>query len=73
MDELKLIISKLLKEIESKEKIVNVKGGRGGGPGSVFSDNTVGVLRMLGNEEGENQKEYILKPVEISKAFKKRK
>ena len=73
MDELKEIIYKMLNEIEKKEKIVNVKGGKGGGPGSVFPEDTVGVLKMLGSEKGETQEDYILKPVEISKAFKKEK
>ena len=70
MNELKEIIKKLIKEIEKKEtnlRVVSVNGGHG----KVYSDNTVGVLKKLGKEEGEEQEEYVLKPVEISKAFKK--
>ena len=70
MDELKEIIEKLLIEIEKKEtnlRVTSVNGGHG----KVYPDNTVGVLKMLGKERGEHQEEYILKPVEISKAFKK--
>ncbi len=73
MNELKEIIKLLLKEIEHKERIVNVKGGRGGGPGTAYPEGSVGVLKMLGPEEGEEQEEYILKPVKISRAFKKEK
>lgn len=71
MDELKRLIEQMIREIEAKEKIVNVKGGRGLGPGSVYPEGTVGVLRNLGYEEGEEQEEYKFKPVKISKAFKK--
>lgn len=70
MTDLKEIILELINEIEAKEKIVNVKGGRGGGPGSAYPEGTVGVLKKLGYEHGEKEKEYHLKPVKISKAFK---
>ena len=73
MNELKEIILKMIAEIDAKEKIVNVKGGRGGGPGTAHAEKTVSVLRHLGYEEGEEQEEYQLNPVKISKAFKKEK
>ena len=73
MEELKEIIRKMILEIEQKEKIVNVKGGRGGGTGTVYADNTVGVLKMLGHEEGKEKEEYQVKPVKISKVFQRNK
>ena len=72
MDELKEIIIKLLNEIEEKETNLSITGGRGYSAGKAHSNKSVGVLRMLGYEEGENQKEYKLKPVKISKAFKRK-
>lgn len=70
MNELKEIIRKMILEIEKKETNLRVNSVDGG-HGKVYPDKTVSVLRMLGKEEGEEQKEYILKPVKISKAFKK--
>lgn len=70
MDDLKEIITKLILEIEKKENIVNAVS-KGYGAKKVYSDKTVSVLQMLGKEEGEEQEEYELKPVQISKAFKK--
>ena len=71
MDELKKIIAKILLEIEAKERIVNVKGGKGMGTGTAYPEGTVGALKLLGKEEQEMPEEYEFKPVEISKAFKK--
>jgi len=70
MKDLKEIIEKLLIEIEKKETNLNIASVNGG-HGKVYPNNTVGVLKMLGREKGEQQEEYELKPVEISKAFKK--
>ena len=71
MDELKNIIAILLKEIEEKERIINVTGGRGYGTGKATANDYHGVSTHLGPERKEKQEEYVLKPVEISKAFKK--
>lgn len=71
MDELKELIEKLLKEIDQKENNLNIAGGRGYSAGKPYPNKTVGVLRMLGHEEGEELEEYNLEPVKISKAFKK--
>jgi hypothetical protein len=71
MDELKEIIRKLLNEIEEKETNLNVAGGKGYGAGKAYPNKTVGVLKMLGHEQGKEQETYELKPVEISKAFKR--
>ena len=70
MTDLRDIMLEILNEIEKKETNVRVNSV-GGGHGKVYSDKTVGVLKMLGKEEGEEQEEYVLEPVEISKAFKK--
>ena len=70
MKEFKQIILTILKEIQEKEMIVKTAGGRGGS-GKVFPANSVGVLRKLGHESLSSEEEYVLKPVEISKAFKK--
>ena len=72
-DDLKELIFEILNEIEKRETNLSIAGGRGYGAGKAYPNNTVGVLKMLGHEEGEDQKEYELKPVKISKAFKKRK
>ena len=73
MKELKELILEILKEIEDKENNLKISGGRGYSTGKAYSDKTVGVLKMLGEEEGEPQEEYELKPVKTSKAFKKEK
>ena len=67
------LILQILNEIEKKEAIVNIAGGKGYSTGKIYPDDTVGVLKMLGYESGEKQKEYKLKPVKISKAFKRKK
>lgn len=72
MTDLKHLILEILNEIEKKDSNVNVAGGKGYGTGKIYPDKTVGVLKMLGHEEGEEQEEYKLKPVKISKAFKRR-
>ena len=69
-DDLKELIFEILNEIEKKETNLSIAGGRGYGSGKAYPNNTVGVLKMLGHEEGESQEEYELKPVKISKAFK---
>ena len=72
MTDLHDLILEILNEIEKKETNLTVAGGRGGGPGKAYPNKTVGVLKMLGEEEGEEQEEYKLKPVEVSKAFSKK-
>ena len=69
MKELKMLIESLIKEIEANERIVNVKGGKGGGTGTAYPEGTVSVSRNLGHEEAEKQEKYKLKPVKISKIF----
>ncbi len=71
MNELQEIITLLLKEIEEKENIVNVSGAQGYGTGKVRAKDYHGVLKNLGPERSEEKEEYQLKPVKISKAFKK--
>lgn len=70
MDELKEIILKMINEIEQKEKIVNIKGGKGNAAGGIYPEDTVAVSSLLGYQKEEIEK-YELKPVKISKAFKK--
>ena len=72
MDDFKELILEILNEIEKKETNLTVAGGRGGGTGKAYPNKTVGVLKMLGKEEGEEQEEYKLKPVKVSKAFSKK-
>ena len=71
----KLIIETLLKLKEIKEKETNVKisGGKGYSAGKIYPDKTVGVNKSLGKETNPEQENYTLKPVKISKAFKRRK
>ena len=71
MNNLKELILQILNEIEKKETNLSIAGGRGYGTGKAYPNKTVGVLQMLGSEEGEKKEEYELKPVKISKAFKK--
>ena len=74
MKELKEIILKMLNEIEQKENNLKVRGGKGYGFGTAYPDKTVSVLRNLGYQESEDpEEEYDLKPVKISKVFKKEK
>ena len=65
------IILEVLNEIEKKETNLNIAGGRGYGVGKAYPNKTMGVLKMLGKEYREESEEYKLKPVEISKAFKR--
>ena len=71
MNGLKEIILLLLKEIESKENILNISGAKGYGTGKARPKNPHSVSKNLGFEEGEESEEYELKPVKISKAFNK--
>ena len=77
MNELKDIIAILLKEIEEKERIVNVTGAEGYGTGTARANKYHGVSTNLGRsmsdelEDMEVPEEYVVKPVKISKAFKK--
>ena len=71
MTDLHDMMLEILNEIEKKETNLTLAGVKGNGPGKAYPNKTVGVLKMLGEEEGEEQEEYVLKPVKISKAFKK--
>ena len=73
MTDLKNLILEILNEIEKKENNLSIYGGRGYGTGKAYPNKTVGVLKMLGEEEGVEPESYELKPVKISKAFKKEK
>ena len=70
MFDLKKLIIEILNEIEKKETNLSITG-KGYSAGKAYPNKTVGVLKMLGYEEGEDQEKYELKPVEISKAFKR--
>ena len=65
------IMLRVLNEIEKKDTNLTIAGGRGYGTGKTYPNKTVGVLKMLGNEKNEEPNEYKLKPVKVSKAFKK--
>lgn len=73
MKDLNNLILEMISEIEAKENNMSVSGGRGYGAGKVYSNKTVGVLKMLGKSYQEEEQEYKIKPVKISKAFKKKK
>ena len=73
MENFKDLILEILKEIESHENNLKIAGGRGYATGKAYADKTVGVLKLLGEEELEEQEEYKLKPVKISRKFKKEK
>ena len=62
------IILSILNEIE--EKVVKVSGGKGYGVGKIFPSNI--NTPFHGKEEIEKKQKYILKPVKISKAFKRK-
>lgn len=72
MTDLKELILELLNEIEEKDSVISRAGGVGYGSGKIYSKKSVGVLKMLGKEHGEEPDDYELKPVKISKAFKRR-
>ena len=71
MDELKEIIRKLLNEIEEKESILNISGGKGYGVGKARVKDPHPVSKNLGDEKNDNEeeKEYVVKPVKVSKVF----
>ncbi len=73
MEDLKELINQILNEIEHKENIINLSGGRGYGVGEAKPKDPHPVSRNLGKGYGEEQEEYELKPVKVSKAFKRRK
>ena len=73
MTELKDIIIKILNEIEKKDTNLTIAGGKGYSAGKAYPNKSVGVLKLLGQEEADEEKEYKIKPVKISKAFKKEK
>ena len=68
------LILEILNEIEKHDTNVSIAGGKGYSVGKIYSNKTVGVLRNLGKEESKDiHQEYEIKPVKISKVFKKRK
>ena len=78
MKKIHKIMLAILSEIEKKDTILTVAGGKGYGVGKAYPNDTVGVLRMLGKSEhdlesadGKDLSQN--KPVKISKVFKKRK
>ena len=73
MTDLKTLMLEILNEIEKNDNILNLTGVRGYGTGRARNKNPHSVLEKLGPEEGEEKEEYELKPVKISKAFKRRK
>jgi len=68
------LILEILNEIEDKHRVVNVRGGKGGGAGHTYphkdSDDIVPGYGEVSVEK--EQKKYIKKLVKISKAFKKK-
>ena len=68
------LIMEILDEIANHESNVKVAGGRGYSTGKVYPNNTVGVLKLLGKEENEEEnEEEFNKTVQVSKIFKKEK
>ena len=67
------LMLEILSEIEKKDTNLTVAGGKGYSAGKAYPNKTVGVLKMLGKEYKEKPEEYELKPVKVSKAFKKEK
>ena len=72
MTDLKDLILELLNEIEARDSVVARAGGTGYGSGKIYNKKSVGVLKKLGKEYGEEPEDYEIKPVKISKAFKRR-
>ena len=72
MNELKKIIKILIREIEEHDNILNISGATGYGVGKARAKDYHGVSKNLGDEEIEKQAEYEIKPVSISKAFRRR-
>ena len=71
--ELVIEVLERINEIKEDETNIKIAGGKGYSAGKAYPNKTFGVNKLLGNEENEEQKEYVLKPVQISKAFKRRK
>ena len=71
MKNLNEIILEILNEIEENDNILNLSGIKGYGTGSARVKDPHSVSKNLGPEKKEKQEEYVSKPVEISKAFKK--
>ena len=71
--EIRELILQILKEIVEKENNLKIAGGKGNSYGKAYSNKTVSVLRHLGKEKNPDQEDYVLKPVKVSKIFKRRK
>ena len=61
----------LLKEIEEKYNVVNVRGGRGLGTGHPYPSKNYDKP-TYGEQQNMKKEKYTLKPVKISKIFKKK-
>ena len=56
---MKEIILEILNEIEKKDSVVSIAGGRGYSAGKAYPSKSVGVLQLLGHEEGEKQENLV--------------
>ena len=79
MEKLHEIMLAILNEIEKKDTILTVAGGKGYSAGKAYPNDAVGVSRLLGKSEygledtDPEEEQYQNEPVKISKAFTKRK
>ena len=67
------MLLEILTEIQEKESNLSIAGGKGYSAGKAYPNKTVSVSRHLGKERNPEQEEYTLKPVKVSKIFKRRK
>ena len=71
MTDLNKLILEILNEIEENDNILNLSGIKGYGTGHARIKDPHSVSEKLGTEKGEEKEEYKLKPVKISKIFKR--
>ena len=64
------IMMTIIEELELRQKVINVRGGRGYGVGHPHAPRQISGYGIVDPTE-EEPAEYINKPVKVSKAFRK--
>ena len=64
------IMMTIIEELELRQKVINVRGGRGYSAGHPHAPRQISGYGVIDPTE-EEPEEYINKPVKVSKAFRK--
>ena len=64
------IMLTIIEELELRQKVINVRGGRGYSTGHPHAPRQISGYSVIDPTEEEPEK-YINKPVKVSKAFRK--